>query len=68
MKNVKDFDTWVNEDFAQLDTTPGMGDAVAPTSTTMGSGDQWPSLGIPYSHPSLKPKRKRRKKRVQKAK
>ena len=61
---IKNFSQWLSEDFSQVASTPGMGDPVPPTSTNMGSGDLWPSLGIPYSHVSLKKKKRRKKKRA----
>lgn len=50
MKIIKKFDQWITEDFAQVGVAPegnvvGMGNPVPPTSTSTGSGDQWPSLG-----------------------
>jgi len=41
---VKNFKDWIKEDFASLDSTTGMGDVLAPTSTSVGSGDVWPQL------------------------
>jgi hypothetical protein len=63
MGRIKDFDQWVKEDFSQVASTPGMGDVVAPTATSTGSGDQWPSLGAPYSLVPLKKTRKKRRKK-----
>lgn len=62
--NFKNFEQWINEDFAQVGVAPagnviGMGDAIPPSSTSNGSGDAWPSLGSPYSLIPLK--RKKRK-------
>jgi hypothetical protein len=67
MKNIKNFTQWLAEDFAQVGVAPagnvsGMGDVVAPTSTEVGSGDAWPSLGAPYSLLKFRKKRKKRKK------
>lgn len=70
--NVKDFSTWLKEDFAAVGVAPagnvvGMGDVAAPTSTSTGSGDTWPSLGAPSSlAPLAYKKRKKRKKKVKK--
>jgi hypothetical protein len=70
--NVKDFSTWLKEDFAAVGVAPagnviGMGDVSAPTSTNTGSGDTWPSLGAPSSlAPLAYKKRKRRKKKTKK--
>jgi hypothetical protein len=63
----KNFNQWLNEDFAQLGPAPGgnvvgMGDVVAPTSNSTGTGDTWPSLGEPYSLVKLKKKRRKRRK------
>jgi hypothetical protein len=70
---VKDFSTWLKEDFAAVGVAPagnviGMGDVSAPTSTNTGSGDAWPSLGAPSSlAPLAYKKRKKREKKVKKA-
>lgn len=52
------------EDFSQIGVAPEgnmggtMGNPTAPTSTSTGSGDAWPSLGAPYSLvPLPKPKK-----------
>ena len=61
---AKKFEQWLAEDFAQVGVAPEgnmggtMGNPVAPTSTSIGSGDQWPSLGQPSS---LVPKKKKSK-------
>jgi hypothetical protein len=65
---IKNFKNWVNEDFAQVGVAPagnvvGMGDVAAPTSSSTGSGDAWPSLSDPYSLVPLKKKKKRKKKK-----
>ena len=65
---IKKFKNWVNEDFAQVGSAPagnvvGMGDVVAPTSSSTGSGDAWPSLADPYSLVPLKKKKKKKKKK-----
>lgn len=50
MKKIKDFDQWITEDFAQIGVAPEgtmggtMGNPVAPTANSIGSGDAWPSL------------------------
>ena len=59
MKNLKNFDTWLSEDFATLGSVQGMGPVVAPTANAEGSGDAWPSLGA-------KPKKLRKFKRKKK--
>ena len=61
MRNIKNFDQWLKEDFAVPGSVVGMGDPVAPTSSLTGSGDQWPSLGGPWSLMKIE-RRKRRKK------
>lgn len=58
----KDYNTFVNEDFATVGNVSGMGDVAAPTSDSVGSGDSWPSLFKPFS---LFMKRKRKTKRKQ---
>lgn len=68
---IKDFNTWLSEDFAAVGVAPagnvsGMGPVVAPTADSVGSGDAWPSLGAPSSLAPLS--YKRRKKRKKKAK
>jgi len=65
---IKDFNTWLSEDFAAVGVPPagnvsGMGPVVAPTSDSVGSGDVWPSLGAPSSLAPLTYKKKRKKKR-----
>ena len=60
MKHIKEFETWVNEDFAAVGAPPagnvsGMGNVTPPTATSVGSGDAWPSLGAPSTQlPSKK--------------
>jgi len=44
---IKLFNEWLNEDFAEVGSMPGMGDVTPPTSNTEGSGDCFPSLGEP---------------------
>lgn len=74
MTKIKNFDEFINEDdaFASVGSAPsgnvsGMGDATPPTSTSVGSGDAWPSLFKPFSLIPLNRKRKKpRKKRVSK--
>lgn len=69
MGKFKTYDEFLSEDgaFASVGAAPGgnvsgMGDVAAPTSTTTGSGDAWPSLFKPFSLVPLE-KRKRRKKK-----
>jgi hypothetical protein len=66
MKNIL-----LYEEFAQVAPSPGgnvsgMGPVVPPTSTSVGSGDAWPSLGEPSigAFPARKRSRKKRKKYV----
>jgi hypothetical protein len=64
---IKNFKTWINEDFAQVGVAPagnvvGMGDVVAPSGSNVGSGDAWPSLADPFSLVPLKKKKKKKKK------
>jgi hypothetical protein len=66
MNPIKKFDKWVNEDFATVANTPGMGDVTPPTSTSNGSGDTWPSLGAPSTQTGSAKKKKKRKKRKSK--
>jgi hypothetical protein len=74
MHRIVKFAKWLYEDagFAQVGSPPagnvsGMGDVVAPTATSFGSGDAWPSLGAPSSLAKLmrKKKRKRAKKIIE---
>ena len=66
----KDYNQFINEEFgfSTVANTPGMGDAVAPTSTSTGSGDIWPSIGsgvwtgMGFVKARRKRKRKMRKK------
>ena len=51
-----------NEDFAAVASTPGMGPVVAPTSTDVGSGDAWPSLGAKRKKRKVKKKKKKNSK------
>ena len=64
---IKDFNTWLNEDFATVGVAPagnisGMGDVAAPAGDAAGSGDAWPSLGAPSSLSPLALKRRRKRK------
>lgn len=60
MKNVKNFTSWVNEDFAAVGVAPegnvtGMGNVVPPGGAgAKGSGDAWPSLGSPSTQKAAK--------------
>ena len=70
MKRIKKYEEWVVEDFAAVGIAPegnviGMGNATPPTSTSVGSGDMWPSLGAPATAAGTA-KKKRRKKRKKK--
>jgi hypothetical protein len=50
MKKFKSFKNWIVEDFAQVGVAPEgtlggtIGNPIPPTSTSIGSGDLWPSL------------------------
>ena len=69
MSKIKNFETWVNEDFAAVGVAPagnvsGMGNVAPPSGTgvygsTPGSGDAWPALGSPSSQACPECKRKR---------
>jgi hypothetical protein len=50
----------VDEEFATLDATPGMGDVTPPTATTPGSGDTFNAYGL-YTQGFLKKTKKDRK-------
>ena len=50
----------VDEEFATLDSVPGMGDVVAPTATSHGSGDIFNAYGL-YTQGFLKNAKKDRK-------
>lgn len=50
----------VDEEFATLDATPGMGDVTPPTATTPGSGDVFNAYGL-YTQGFLKKTKKDRK-------
>jgi hypothetical protein len=69
MTKIKNFQNWINEDFAMVGVAPEgnmggtMGNPVPPTSTSTGSGDAWPSLGAPSSLAKM-PKGKKTKKVV----
>ena len=41
---ISTFLEFISEDFATLGSVLGMGDTSAPTPTSVGSGDAWPSL------------------------
>lgn len=64
MKNIKTFENWLVEDFASVGIAPEgtmggtMGNPVAPTSSSVGSGDLWPTLGEPSSLVKLTKKKK----------
>jgi hypothetical protein len=50
VEKIKTYQEWIAEDFAEVGTPPagnvsGMGAVVPPTSTTVGSGDTWDTLG-----------------------
>ena len=57
MSKIKNFETWINEDFASVGVAPagnvsGMGNVTPPSGTGVygsnpGSGDAWPALGSP---------------------
>ena len=66
MSLIKKFNEWVNEDFATVANTSGMGDVTPPTSTSNGSGDMWPSLGAPSIQIGYTKKKRKRKKRKSK--
>lgn len=71
MTFFKNFEDWVNEDFAAVGVAPegnvgGMGDAIAPNDGAQGSGDAWPALcDKPFclANVPTKRKKKRRKKK-----
>ena len=56
----KELPKHIDEEFATLDATPGMGDVVAPTATTSGSGDVFNAHGV-YTQGFLKKTKKDRK-------
>lgn len=58
--NTDDLPTHIDEDFATLDATPGMGSVVAPTATSVGSGDTFTSYGL-YTQNFLKKTKQSRK-------
>ena len=66
MNPIKKFDEWVNEDFATVANTPGMGAVTPPTSSSDGSGDTWPSLGAPSTQTGSAKKKKRKKRKSRK--
>lgn len=62
---IKSFRTWLSENFSTIGVAPegsvsGIGNVIAPTETSIGSGDIWQPLEIT--------KRKRRKKKSTKKK
>lgn len=64
MKNLKNFEQWLKEDFAAVGVAPegnvsGMGPVVAPTSTSVGSGDAWPAINFTKTRKKRKPKKKK---------
>ncbi len=66
-ESVLSFEEWMTEDFAQVGVAPagnvqGMGNVVAPTSTSVGSGDAWPALLQPASLAPLAKSKKAKKK------
>jgi hypothetical protein len=70
MGRIKKYEEWITEDFAAVGIAPegnviGMGNATPPSSTSVGSGDMWPSLGAPATATGTV-KKKRRKKRKKK--
>lgn len=58
----------INEDFAEVGNTGGMGDVTSPTPSSEGSGDVWDLLGKPATGPLELPMTKKRKRRVRKFK
>lgn len=58
--NEKNLPMHVDEEFASLDATPGMGSVSAPTATSTGSGDSFNSYGL-YTQTFLKRTKKDRK-------
>ena len=68
MNKFYNFQDFINEEFSQVGVAPegnmvGMGDVTPPSSSNIGSGDMWPSLGKPYSLIPLKKKRKVKKRK-----
>lgn len=47
MAHFKKYSEFLNEDgFATVGNVQGMGNVSAPTGDSVGSGDQWPALGV----------------------
>ncbi len=62
---MKNFEQWLKEDFATIGVAPegnvsGMGPVVAPTSTSVGSGDAWPAINFTKTRKKRKPRKKKK--------
>ncbi len=62
-QDVDELPEHIDEDFATLGGTPGMGDVSAPTSTSYGSGDSFSSFGLYTQNFLSKTKRDRKRKK-----